>query len=83
MTHSILPRCFLKILLPHTATLGTEKRHTSIGFESMQKQFSPPSISAAILSRIVLQRDEVILRLSLYRVLSAGYKIGNFNLIFL
>jgi len=25
MTHSILPRCFLKILLPHTATLGTEK----------------------------------------------------------
>jgi len=32
----------------------------------MQKQSSPPSISAAILSRIVLHREEVILRLSLY-----------------
>ncbi len=83
MTHSILPGAFSKSFFPIPQRLERKKRHTSIGFESMQKQFSPPSISAAILSRIVLQRDEVILRLSLYCVLSAGYKIGNFNLILL
>ena len=51
---------------PIPQRLEREKRHTSIGFESMQKQSSPPSISVAILSLIVLQREEVILRLSLY-----------------
>ena len=45
---------------------GMGKTATSISLESIQKQSSPPSISVAILSRIVLQREVVTLRLSLY-----------------
>ena len=57
---------FSKFFFPMRQRLERAKQHTSIGFESMQKQSSPPSSSAAILSRIVLHKNEVILRLSLY-----------------
>lgn len=60
--HSIRPLVLSQNPFPIPQRLEWEKWHTSIGFESMQKQF----ISVAILSRIVLQREEVILRLSLY-----------------
>ena len=68
-----------KSFFPNTANAWNgKKRHTSIGFESMQKQSSPPSISVAILSLIVLQREEVILRLSLYCL--RDIRLGNSSL---
>ena len=60
------PGALLKSFFPILQRLERAIRHTSIGFESIQKQSSPPSISETILSRIALHREEVILRLSLY-----------------
>lgn len=59
-------RYFLKILLLHTTTLGTGKTTYFYRFRINAKIIFASSISAAILSRIALHRDEVILRLSLY-----------------
>ena len=46
--------------------LAQAGRQISIGFESIQKKSSPPSIAAAIFSRMAAQREAVNFRLPLY-----------------
>lgn len=59
----------------------TRKTTASIGFESIQRQSVPPSISCTILSLIALNRDEVSLHLSLCCLreirLGASYNLAN------